>query len=208
MNLFFQIFILKKKRKMAKKIITYLILSIFWVKCLNAQFDIWLSDGQEIKNVEKITFDSMQDAYIVLEKSQELILSKSKLFAIVSSNDTIFLDDTVLPRRYAINFLEGYRDGMSEVNPNAFLPSLYLSVFDNLIFVRYSCIVRELPNFALFVISSFSRSDSLPRWNSAKEAYVCGFALGQERRAPLDVAIGTVIGSYISMGIEHFMFEK
>ncbi len=193
---------------MLRKVLTYAMLLMLTVSQESvAQTKVWLLDGAIINALE-VEYDSVENVYTVYRKKKTVTLDKCEIFAITTPFDTTIVNDTILTGNYTIDFLQGYHDGLKRLNPNVFIPSVYLSIFSNFLLIRYSCAIRNLPNFAAFVISTINTSDSLSTLSCPEEAYNLGFKLGQEQRRPLDVALGTIVGSYTSMAIAYFIFER
>ncbi len=189
--------------------VAYFILLFFFMSesvLAKAQNLVWLFDGSIIK-VDTVFYDSTYAGYVYTKRKKSYILEPQDIFAITAPHDTIIVNDTILPVDAGFKFLQGLHDGLNKSNFDKILLSTYLSVFSNFLLKGTNSAVRGLPNFILFVGSAVN-SGYQPDWDTPAQAYAEGFKLGQMKRAPADIAIGTVVGSYISISVLYLMFEK
>ncbi len=184
--------------------IIIILLSLLTTQPVKAQTKVWLFDGSIIAADSILLLDSI---YSIKSPKGQLYVYAKDIYAITTPEDTTIVNDSLLPRKYALDFLQGYHDGLKKLNIEAFLPSIYVSIFDNFLFVRYTCVVRNLPSFLAFAGSAMRRP-KIPSWNSPEEAYRAGYKLGQIQRSPADIALGTAIGCYMSITVFYFLFEK
>ncbi len=179
------------------KTLFYILFSFLCVP-LYGQYRLWFYDGNICK-VDTFSIDSAEHCIVYKSGKRISYAYFDELYAITGQSDTtVFYDSVDVNKAFA--FIQGIHDGLHKFNCKVFIIGALVAVSSHLVLSNYNVAIRAIPVIVYSFTRGFYKSVDLDTI-AESEVYAAGVKIGQARRGVADAVIGSVVGSYVGMGV-------